>query len=231
MTYNKYLWAADDIMLDEVEVDDAVEADADSGMSERMMKSADEHRFTLAPWYIPGKYDSEDEWTDAAELQTSLWGYVRNGDRGIRLQHNKDVKAGEWVEALTLPFAWTVPMYNSKGQTRNITYPAGTVLLGVIWEEWAWDEVKQGKITGFSIGGSAQRIDESIRDMSEGFAADPIAKQVQDTPDVMTMLSAMITEAVSKVTPNVTVVMPEQKPRSVRIERDANNVITRTVEE
>jgi hypothetical protein len=125
----------------------------------RLIKQATEERFTLAPWYIPEKYDAQNEWTDARELQKALWEYVQSGDRTIRLQHNKNVRAGEWVEAMTLPHSWTTPMTKANGATTEITYPAGTVLLGVIWDDWAWDMVKKGEITGFSIGGSAERLD------------------------------------------------------------------------
>lgn len=125
----------------------------------RLIKAATEERFTLAPWYIPDKYDAQNEWTDARELQKALWDYVKSGDRTIRLQHNKEVRAGEWVEAMTLPHSWTTPMTKANGTTTEITYPAGTVLLGVIWDDWAWDMVKNGEITGFSIGGSAERLD------------------------------------------------------------------------
>ncbi len=125
----------------------------------RLIKQASEERFTLAPWYIPDKYDAQNEWTDAIELQKALWDYVKSGDRDIRLQHQKDIKAGEWVEAMTLPYEWTTPVQKSNGSNGSITYPAGTVLMGVVWEPWAWEMVKKGDITGFSIGGSAERLD------------------------------------------------------------------------
>ena len=128
----------------------------------RFLKQASEERFTLAPWYIPDKYDAQNEWTDAIELQKALWDYVKSGDRDIRLQHQKDIKAGEWVEAMTLPYEWTTPVQKSNGSQGSITYPAGTVLLGVVWEPWAWEMVKSGGITGFSIGGSAERLDLEI---------------------------------------------------------------------
>jgi hypothetical protein len=121
-----------------------------------------EERFTLAPWYIPNKYDAHEEWTDPEELQKALWDYVRSGDRAIRLQHNRDVVAGEWVEAMTMPFPVTMPMKKSDGRVDHVEYPAGTVFLGVKWDEWAWDMVKAGEITGYSIGGSAERIEVGL---------------------------------------------------------------------
>ena len=116
---------------------------ADHEAVELVHKADDEHRFTLGPWYIPNRYDAHGEWTDADELQKSLWDYVRSGDRNIRLQHNKDIVAGEWLEALSFPVPVTIPM--TKGvDAKEVTYPAGTVFLGVQWKPWAWDMVKQG---------------------------------------------------------------------------------------
>lgn len=125
----------------------------------RVLKNMDEQRFTLAPWYIPNKYDAQNEWTDPQELQKALWDYVKSGNREIKLQHQESIRAGEWVEALTLPYEWTVPVRKTATEQAPVTYPAGTVLLGVVWEPWAWELVKKGAITGFSIGGSAERLD------------------------------------------------------------------------
>ena len=119
---------------------------------------ADEKRFTLGPWYIPDQKDAHGEWTDTSELQNALWNYVKAGDRRIRLQHNKNVVAGEWVEAMTWPYPVTVPVTKADGTSEDITYPAGTVFMGTQWEPWAWELVKKGKLTGYSIGGKAERM-------------------------------------------------------------------------
>lgn len=128
---------------------------------ELLHKANEEHRFTLGPWYIPNQYDAHGEWTDAEELQKALWDYVQTGDRGIRLQHNKDLVAGEWLEAMSFPVPVTIGM-TKDATTKQVTYPAGTVFLGVQWKPWAWEMVKAGKITGFSIGGAAARLDMSM---------------------------------------------------------------------
>lgn len=132
------------------------------------MKSVGEARFTLGPWYIPNMEDAHGEWTDAAELQAALWEYVRCGDRRIRLQHNVDVVAGEWVEAMTWPYEVTVPMMLPDGASRDMTFPKDTVFLGVQWEPWAWELVKTGRVLGYSIGGSADRL---LVDLPEESAA------------------------------------------------------------
>jgi hypothetical protein len=78
-------------------------------------------------------------------------GYVRSNDRRIRLQHNKEVVAGEWVEVMAFPYSLTVPITTPEGEEFQHTYPPNTVFLGVIWEPWAWNMVQEGKIRGYSI--------------------------------------------------------------------------------
>jgi len=121
-------------------------------------KATDEKKFTLGPMYIPNQIDAHNEWTDDSELQQAVWKYVQSGDRRIRLQHNRDVVAGEWVEIMTLPYQTQVPMMKSDGTTQPVNFPQNTVFLGVIWEDWAWDKIKKGEIRGYSIGGRAERM-------------------------------------------------------------------------
>ena len=122
-----------------------------------------EQRYTLGPWYVPNQKDAHGEWTDPEELQKALWGYVENGDRDIRLQHNVNIVAGKWVEAMMWPHAVEVPML--KADTNEIVktlFPAGTAFLGVQWEPWAWELVKKGEIRGFSIGGTGSPIEVDL---------------------------------------------------------------------
>ena len=121
-------------------------------------KALDEKQFTLGPMYIPNQLDAHNEWTDDSELQQAVWKYVQSGDRRIRLQHNRDVVAGEWVEIMTLPYQTQVPMLKADGTTQPVNFPQNTVFLGVIWEDWAWDKIKKGEIRGYSIGGRAERM-------------------------------------------------------------------------
>ncbi len=130
---------------------------------EGFAKAVDEQRYTLSAWYIPNQEDAHGEWTDPAELQQAAWRYVRNGDRAIRLQHNTDIVAGEWVEILSWPFTVTAPRWNPDTlQQDTVTYPPGTVFLGVVWAEWAWALIKDGQLRGLSIGGTAWRVEADL---------------------------------------------------------------------
>ena len=172
--------AIDEVMSEMPEVQEETEADkaavetpSEEPFTAEIVKQTEElelvhkadstHRFTLGPWYIPDRYDAHGEWTTADELQKSLWEYVKSGDRGIRLQHNKDIVAGEWLEAMSFPVPITIGM-SKDAISKQVSYPAGTVFLGVQWKPWAWELVKAGKIQGFSIGGAAARIDMGMTD-------------------------------------------------------------------
>jgi starvation-inducible DNA-binding protein len=116
----------------------------------------EEERYTFSPWYVPDRMDAHNEWTDKKEVQQAFWKYLAAEDRDIRLQHNTDIVAGQWVEGATWPFEVTVPVKHPEGDT-EYTFPAGTPFLGIIWEPWAWELIKKGDIRGLSIGGTANR--------------------------------------------------------------------------
>ena len=144
-----------------------------------VITKADEKQFTLGPLYIPDSLDAHGEWTDSEELQKAVWEYVKSEDRRIRLQHNKDVVAGEWLEIMTFPHKLTVPMTKASGEELSVTYPPNTVFMGVQWEDWAWDLVKKGKLRGYSIGGKAKRISaDLVTPEEEVEASDPSVNSV-----------------------------------------------------
>lgn len=123
----------------------------------------DEKRFTFSVVYKPDEVDAHGEFASADELQEALWGYVKTGDRRIFLQHGflpgiKFKQAGEWVEIVAWPEAVKATLRLPTGESFKRDIPANTIWMGVIWEPWAWQFVKEGKIRGFSFGGRAQRI-------------------------------------------------------------------------
>lgn len=199
----------------------------------RFVRKADEARFTLGPLYVPDFMDAHGEWTDADELQPAVWGWVRSGDRRIFLQHDTDVEAGEWVEVMTMPQAWTVEMMDAAGNSiGEVTYPPNTVFLGVIWNEDVWPDVKAGNIRGYSIGGFSDRMYAEIPDdaMREGVEM-PVAASKSAVADMAGAVAYAVAEALKASQPVVNVVLPDAKVKARRIERDEQGNIARIIEE
>lgn len=116
-------------------------------------------RYTLGPLYSPMAIDAHGDFIEPDDLQESVWNFVRKSDRTIRLQHNRDVVAGEVVEVVTWPFEVTQPLRLPDDVTKAKSLPPGTVFLGVIWEPFAWELVEKGKLRGYSMGGRAKRME------------------------------------------------------------------------
>lgn len=192
-----------------------------------------EKRFTLGPLYVPDFMDAHGEWTDANELQAGVWHWVRTGDRRIFLQHDTDVEAGEWVEVMTMPQAWTVQMMDAQGNPiGEVTYPPNTTFLGVVWNEEAWEMVKAGQLRGYSIGGYSDRV---MADMPMDAAREglEIPEEKEAPPqDLAKAIASAVAAAMRDTSPTVNVVMSEdRKARVRRIERDEHGNIARIIEE
>jgi hypothetical protein len=132
-------------------------------LEQGLISKASEYRYTLGPAYVPDREDAHGEFTDSRTLQKALWNWVRKGDRTIYLQHS-DKAAGEMVEMLTWPFPIEAELNVPNQGVTKYTFPADTPFLGVIWEPWAWDMVKAGKLRGYSIGGAAKRVEAELPD-------------------------------------------------------------------
>lgn len=134
--------------------------------SGQFAKSVEEKRFTLAPMYVPGQYDAHGDWAEPEDLQQAVWRFSR-GDRMIALQHQPEAgPMGEAVEMMVMPWEHTVPMFKADGSSENVTFPAGTPWLGVIWNEDVWPLVKEGKVRGYSIGGRASLLNVELPEAS-----------------------------------------------------------------
>jgi hypothetical protein len=134
-----------------------------SRMDAGFVSKAAEYKYTLGPAYVPMREDAHGEFTDTVTLQTALWDWVRKGDRTIYLQHS-DKAAGEMVEMMTLPFPLEAELSVPGQGVTKYTFPADTPFLGVIWEDWAWEMVKAGQLRGYSIGGTAKRVEAELPD-------------------------------------------------------------------
>ena len=194
----------------------------------RFLRKEAYKRFTLGPLYVPDFMDAHGEWTDSQELQQAVWEWVKGGDRTIYLQHDREVRAGEWVEVMTMPQPWTVDMLNGAGESiGKITYPAGTVFLGVMWDEGPWEQILRGELRGYSIGGFSDRV---LADLPEDASRDGI--ELEQEPSLAKSIADAVALAMKQSQPVVNVVMPEPgKAKVRRIERDEHGNISRIIEE
>ena len=129
-----------------------------------VVEKAEAKRYTLGPVYVPGVEDAHGEFTDDNTLQEALWGWMQKDDRSIYLQHS-ETKAGEFVELLTWPFAMNAEMALPDQEPQEFEFPPNTPFMGVIWEPWAWDLVQQGELRGYSIGGTARRVEADLGEL------------------------------------------------------------------
>jgi hypothetical protein len=176
----------------------------------QLSKAEGDKRYTLGAMYIPDSLDAHAEWTSADELQNAVWTYVRSGDRQIRLQHNKEIVAGEWVEIMAFPYQLTVPVQQADGSSETHTYPPDTVFLGVIWEPWAWELVQSGKILGYSIGGKAERLYVDMEDVEKDEATATIDGPLASDVHVDTIINQQKKKKLPKILQDTSV--PVEKP-------------------
>jgi hypothetical protein len=83
----------------------------------------------------------------------------RVGQRRYLLQHNTANEVGTVVDSVVWPYEHTATMLaKGAGEGSEMTFPAGSWFMGVVWDEGAWtDLVKSGKVRGLSMGGRARR--------------------------------------------------------------------------
>jgi len=138
------------------------------GVDIDVIKASGERRYTFGVVYKAStetdkSLDAHKEYVSADELEKALWKYVQSGDRNIYLQHGQ-LKAigmmpvGEWVEIVHWPYETDAKFILPGQETITRKIPAGSVYMGVIWNEEAWPLVKAGKIRGFSFGGRARKV-------------------------------------------------------------------------
>lgn len=132
-----------------------------SDLETGFVSKAAEYRYTLGPAYVPDREDAHGEFADSTTLQAAMWDWVRKGDRTIYLQHSEKA-AGEMVEMMTMPFPIEAELTVPNQGVTKYTFPADTPFLGVVWEPWAWDMVKAGELRGYSIGGTAKRVEADL---------------------------------------------------------------------
>jgi hypothetical protein len=142
---------------------DAEQAGADWGVTaplvlqsaiEKQDDEADEAQKAWAPVLIPNETDKQGDVVPADEIETAAHDFLADY-RQIDTDHDLFDGEGVPIESWTLKEAQTFTTPDGE-ETRE--YPAGTWMMGVQFADGAWQRVKDGELTGFSIYGEAAQI-------------------------------------------------------------------------
>ena len=117
----------------------------------RLLRSEPERRYTLAVAFPLNERDAYgDVITDPEELENMAWDFLRH-HRKVGLLHQPGTDgAGNVVES----YIYRGPRWEINGE---VVEP-GDWLLGVVWRADAWERIKNGEFTGYSIQGWGRRV-------------------------------------------------------------------------
>lgn len=114
-----------------------------------ILKADNEEQYLLGPVLVPESEDTQGDIVSAAEIRRAAHRFLEFY-QDIRLQHQRSTTV-KVVESFIAPHDLQLGVETVK---------AGTWLLGVhVTDDGIWQQVKSGKLTGFSIGGFAQRVE------------------------------------------------------------------------
>jgi len=111
----------------------------------------DEQRIVFAPVLVPGEpdydYDKGEMILTKDEVQRIAWNWMEDY-ANIDVMHGLNNVAVP-VESYLLPVEWTVTAYG-----KSMTLPVGTwIMAGKVKDDIVWKDIKEGKLTGFSVMG------------------------------------------------------------------------------
>lgn len=131
--------------------------------SQSVVKSVDEKRFTLSVGYPADLADAavaRDGHRDFAkpeQIEKAAWSYLDSA-RQVGLYHADGTEGhGSVVESYIAP----VDMEFGEQLVRK-----GDWLIGIVWDEPTWAEIKAGRINGTSMQGTAKRRTPSPTDVA-----------------------------------------------------------------
>lgn len=124
------------------------------------ISKSEEQRYSLGVCYPASKKgamkaDFHGDIMSADELEKSAWGFIAKGADRIGLMHRPGTAgAGRVVES----YIYRGPEWKSKDVNGNeqIVSP-GDWMLGVVWSPDAWNAIKSGQLTGYSLQGAARK--------------------------------------------------------------------------
>ena len=112
-------------------------------------KSDDEKQIAYGEVYVPEQRDTDGNWMTAATIEKMAHDFMENlRNARIDKNHDGETNKGTVVESFIV----------RKGDP---DYTEGAWVVGVhVQDKDIWDQVKKGELTGFSIGGEAQLVEE-----------------------------------------------------------------------
>jgi hypothetical protein len=114
-----------------------------------VLKSEEDRRYTLGVAYPVYEIDAHGDYADETELERTAWNYLRKYANSGLMHRDGTDGAGDVVES----YIYRGPDW----QIGDQTIVAGDWMLGVVWGEEAWNRIKKGELTGFSIQGTGKR--------------------------------------------------------------------------
>jgi hypothetical protein len=110
-------------------------------------------RIAYAAAMIPRELDKEGDVVPTPTVEDAAHKYM-TGDGGVDTDHSLIEGDGEAVESWILKEERTYDLPGGGSET----YPAGTWMVGIKWEQEAWDRIQAGDLTGLSIYGMADSV-------------------------------------------------------------------------
>ena len=130
--------------------------EAAKSLEYQIAKSTEERRFTLGVAYAPDTpdksvaADGHRDFMTAQEVEKAAWKFLASHPT-VGYNHQEGTTGlGQVVESYVYRGPeWVV--------SPTLTIQPGTWLVGVVWSEKGWEDVKAGKINGLSMQGNAKR--------------------------------------------------------------------------
>jgi len=112
----------------------------------------EDERIVTSVVYPVDEEDSQGDFTDAIEIRKAAIGFMENSKR-IKVYHEGQSIAVNIIETYLSPVDWT--MTDTHGNTQFIKKGSWVMSLRIL-DDYRWKQIKDGTLTGFSIGGTAQ---------------------------------------------------------------------------
>jgi Putative phage serine protease XkdF len=123
-----------------------------------VFKSEHEQRFTLGVAYpvnrpdVAVAQDGHIDYVGAEALEQAAWNYMRRGG-GVGFDHAKGLNAGGRGTVVE-SYIYRGPDWEN---ANGYVVKAGDWLMGIIWDEQSWPDIKSGRKRGLSPQGAAKR--------------------------------------------------------------------------